>query len=115
VNGEIHLINDKTFEKEVLQDTQPVLVDYWANWCDTCQMISPALEQIAEAYASHIKVARLNIDESDEVLMKYGIHSIPTFMLFRNGEIIATQVGTISEGQLIGFIEGNVFRAWPFY
>jgi len=115
VNGEIHLINDKTFDTEVLQETSPVLVEYWASWCDPCQMISLALERIAQSYASHIKVTKLDADQSSKTLAKYGVQSVPTLMLFRNGKIIATKVETLSREQLIAFIEGNVFRAWPFY
>ena len=110
MSNAIHHVNDKTFEKEVLQDTCPVLVDYWADWCGPCQMIAPALEQIAQDYAGRIKVAKLNVDENVETPLKYGIRSIPTLMLFRNGEIIATQVGTISKGQLTSFIEANVLH-----
>ena len=115
MNGEIHLINDKTFEKEVLQETSHVLVEYWASWCEPCQMISLALERIAQSYASHIKVTKLDADQSSKTLAKYGVQSVPTLMLFRNGKIIATKVETLSREQLIAFIEGNVFRAWPFY
>ena len=106
----IHHVNDDTFEKEVLKETSPVLVDYWADWCGPCRMIAPILEQIAQDYAGHIKVAKLNVDENVETPLKYGIRSIPTLMLFRNGEIIATQVGTLSKGQLTSFIEANVLH-----
>ena len=106
----IHHVNDKTFEKEVLQETYPVLVDYWADWCGPCRMIAPALEQIAQDYAGRIKVAKLNVDENTQTTMKYGIRSIPTLMLFRNGEIAATQVGALSKGQLTSFIESNVLH-----
>ena len=106
----IHHVNDNTFEKEVLQETYPVLVDYWADWCGPCRMIAPALEQIAQDYAGRIKVAKLNVDENVETPLKYGIRSIPTLMLFRNGEIIATQFGTISKGQLTSFIEATVLH-----
>ena len=106
----IHHVNDNTFEKEVLRETYPVLVDYWADWCGPCRMIAPALEQIAQDYAGRIKVAKLNVDENTQTTMKYGIRSIPTLMLFRNGEIIATQVGTLSKGQLTSFIEVNVLH-----
>ncbi len=106
----IHHVNDNTFEKEVLQETYPVLVDYWADWCGPCRMIAPALEQIAQDYAGRIKVAKLNVDENTQTTMKYGIRSIPTLMLFRNGEITATQVGALSKGQLTSFIESNVLH-----
>lgn len=104
----IYNVSDNTFEKEVLRETHPVLVDYWADWCGPCRMIAPALVQIAQDYAGHIKVAKLNVDENTQTTMKYGIRTIPTLMLFRNGEIIATKVGTLSKGQLTSFIESNV-------
>ena len=106
----IYNVSDNTFEKEVLQETHPVLVDYWADWCGPCRTIAPALVQIAQDYAGHIKVAKLNVDENTQTTMKYGIRSIPTLMLFRKGEIIATKVGTLSKGQLTSFIEANVMR-----
>ena len=108
MNGTIYSINDKTFENEVLRETCPVLVQYWASWSDPCQMISHALEHIAPSYASFIKVTKLNVEESSETLMKYGVQSVPTLMLFKNGKIIATQVGALSKDHLITFIEGNV-------
>ncbi len=108
MNGTIYSINDKTFENEVLRETCPVLVQYWASWSDPCQMISHALEHIAPSYASFIKVTKLNVEESSETLMKYGVQSVPTLMLFKNSKIIATQVGALSKDHLITFIEGNV-------
>lgn len=115
MNGKVYFINDKTFDREVLKETSPVLVNYWANWCDPCQKISLALERIAQSYASHIKVTKLDTDESPKILAKYGIQNVPTLMLFRNGKVIATKVETLSREQLITFIEGNILRAWPFY
>jgi thioredoxin 1 len=106
----IYNVSDNTFEKEVLQETHPVLVDYWADWCGPCRTIAPALVQIAQDYAGHIKVAKLNVDENTQTTMKYAIRSIPTLMLFRKGEIIATKVGTLSKGQLTSFIEANVMH-----
>ena len=114
MNGKIYPINDKTFEKEVLRETCPVLVQYWASWCDSCQMISHALEHIALAYASHIKVTKLDVEESSETLVKYGVQSVPTLMLFKNGRITATQVGALSKDHLITFIEGNVLHQLSF-
>ena len=114
MNGKIYSINDETFEKEVLRETCPVLVQYWASWSDPCQMISHALEHIALAYASYIKVTKLDVDESSKTLMKYGVQSVPTLMLFKNGRITATQVGALSKDHLITFIEGNVLHQLPF-
>lgn len=112
MNGKIYSINDKTFDKEVLQETFPVLVNYWTSCCELCQMISPVLEGIAEAYASHIKVAKLDANENTEIMKKYGVDSVPTLMLFRNGKIVATKVGSLDKGHLITFIEGNIMHKW---
>ena len=107
-NGKYVTLTDASFKTEVLDSDVPVLVDFWAAWCGPCRMLAPALVQIAQDYAGHIKVAKLNVDENTQTTMKYGIRSIPTLMLFRNGEIIATKVGTLSKGQLTSFIETNV-------
>ena len=112
MNGKIYSINDKTFDKEVLQETFPVLVNYWTSCCGLCQIISPVLEGIAEAYASHIKVAKLDANENTDTMKKYGVHTVPTLMLFCNGKIVATKVGSLDKGHLITFIEGNIMHKW---
>ena len=110
MNGKIYLINDNTFAKEVLQGALPVLVECWAKWCDPCKKVSQTLERMSEAYASFIKVTRLDIDESAKTKIKYDIQSVPTLMLFKNGRIIATQAGELSREHLIKFIEGQVLH-----
>ena len=101
-------ITDDTFEQEVLQSQTPVLVDYWAEWCGPCKMIAPALDQIAAEYAGRLKVAKLNIDENQSTPPKYGIRGIPTWMLFKNGNLEATKVGAVSKSQLAAFIDSNI-------
>jgi len=113
MSGKIHSINDRTFEKEVLQEYYPVLVEYSTNRNEPNQTSFPNLEGIAESYASHIKIAKADPDGSIEIRMKYGVHSVPTLMLFRNGKVIATKVGPLSRGQLITFIEGHVLHSLP--
>jgi thioredoxin 1 len=110
VNGKIYLINDKTFAKEVLQGALPVLVECWAKWCDPCKIVSQTLERMSEAYASFIKITRLDIDKSAKTKIKYDIQSIPTLMLFKNGKVIAIQVGELSRERLITFIESQVLH-----
>ncbi len=104
----IHYVTDDTFPTEVLQATQPVLVDYWAEWCGPCKMIAPILDEIAAEYAGRLRVAKLNIDDNQSTPAKYGIRGIPTLMLFKNGNVEATKVGALSKSQLTAFIDSNL-------
>ncbi len=104
----IHYVTDANFDTEVLQSTQPVLVDYWAEWCGPCKMIAPILDEIANEYGDRLKVAKLNIDENQITPPKYGIRGIPTLMLFKNGNIEATKVGALSKSQLTAFIDSHI-------
>lgn len=101
-------VTDDSFEDEVLRSSDPVLVDYWADWCGPCKMIAPVLDEIANEYAGKIKVAKLNIDENPNTPPRYGIRGIPTLMLFREGEVEATKVGAVSKSQLTAFIDSNL-------
>jgi len=101
-------VTDDTFEDEVLKADQPVLVDYWADWCGPCKMIAPILDEIAEEYADKLKVAKLNIDENPNTPPKFGIRGIPTLMLFKSGNVEATKVGAVSKSQLTAFIDSNL-------
>ena len=101
-------VTDETFENEVLKSDDPVLVDYWAEWCGPCKMIAPVLEEIAEEYAGKLKIAKLNIDDNPKTPAKYGIRGIPTLMLFKDGNVEAIKVGAVSKSQLSAFIDSNV-------
>ena len=101
-------VTDDNFEDEVLNSSDPVLVDYWAEWCGPCKMISPILDEIASEYTGKIKVAKLNIDDNPQTPPKYGIRGIPTLMLFKNGNVEATKVGALSKSQLTAFIDSNL-------
>ena len=96
---------DATFEADVLKSTQPVLVDYWAEWCGPCKMIAPILDEVATGYAGKLQVAKMNVDENREIPAKFGIRGIPTLMIFKDGELAATKVGAMSKAQLTAFID----------
>jgi len=108
MSQQIHHVSDDTFEAEVLQSTVPVLVDYWAEWCGPCKMITPILNEVAVEYGDRLKVTKLNIDENQATPPKYGIRGIPTLMLFKNGNIEATKVGALSKAQLTAFIDSHI-------
>jgi thioredoxin 1 len=108
VSENIHHVTDATFEEEVLKAEQPVLVDYWAEWCGPCKMIAPILDEIATEYGDRLKVAKLNIDENPGTPPKYGIRGIPTLMLFKGGSVEATKVGALSKSQLTAFLDQNI-------
>lgn len=106
-DGIVH-VSDDSFDGEVLQSEGPVLVDYWAEWCGPCKMISPVLEEIAQEYGDRVKIAKLNIDENPGTPPKYGIRGIPTLMLFKGGNVEATKVGAVSKSQLSAFLDENL-------
>lgn len=101
-------VTDDSFESDVLKSSEPVLIDYWAEWCGPCKMIAPVLAEIATEYADRLKVAKLNIDDNPNTPPRYGIRGIPTLMLFKNGEVEATKVGAVSKSQLVAFIDSNL-------
>jgi thioredoxin 1 len=101
-------ISDASFDTDVLQSGQPVLVDYWAEWCGPCKMIAPILDEVAKDYSGRLNVAKMNVDQNREVPAKFGIRGIPTLMIFKGGQLAATKVGALSKAQLTAFIDGNL-------
>ncbi len=97
-------VTDQSFESDVLKSSVPVLVDYWAEWCGPCKMIGPILERSAAEHTERLTVAKLNIDESPQTPSRYNVRNIPTLMLFKDGQPVATHVGSLSKGQLDAFI-----------
>lgn len=101
-------VSDADFENEVLKSDEPVMVDFWAEWCGPCKMIAPVLEDIAGEYADRVKVVKMDVESSPQTPMKYGVRNIPTLMLFKGGSVEATKVGMVSKGQLGDFIDNAV-------
>jgi thioredoxin 1 len=101
-------VSDASFEADVLNSTEPVVVDFWAEWCGPCKMIAPALEEIAGAMGDKVKILKLNVDENPGTAAKYGIMSIPTLMLFKNGEVASRQVGVAPKQKLQQWISSAV-------
>ncbi len=96
-------VTDKNFTQEVLQSDRPVLVDFWASWCGPCKMLSPIVDEIAEE-RSDIKVCKINVDEEQELAVRYGVMSIPTLIVFRNGSASATSVGVRPKAQILSML-----------
>ncbi|RBO78401.1 thioredoxin TrxA [Marinomonas aquiplantarum] len=104
----ISQITDAQFAEEVLSSDVPVLVDFWAPWCGPCKMIAPVLEDVADEYAGKLKVVKLNVDENTETAPKYNVRGIPTLIIVKGGEVVATKVGAVSKSQLIEFVNSAV-------
>ena len=96
---------DATFEADVLKSGQPVLVDYWGEWCGPCKMIAPILDEVATSYEGKLQIAKMNVDDNRDIPAKYGIRGIPTLMIFKDGQLAATKVGAMSKSQLTAFID----------
>ena len=101
-------VSDETFEREVVESPTPVLVDFWAEWCGPCKMITPVLEQIAEEQDDKLKIVKLNVDENPSMLQKFGIRGIPTMILFKGGQPVETIVGFMPKPALMGKLEKHI-------
>ena len=101
-------VTDSDFNQVVLSAKGAVLVDYWAEWCGPCKMIAPVLDEIAKDYAGKITIAKLNIDDNPNTPKSYGVRGIPTLMIFKDGEVEATKVGSLSKSDLAKFIDANL-------
>ncbi|MGL6072375.1 thioredoxin TrxA [Craterilacuibacter sp.] len=104
----IQHVSDDSFEQDVLKAQGPVLVDYWAEWCGPCKMIAPILDDVSRDYEGRLKVVKLNIDQNEQTPPKFGIRGIPTLMLFKDGEVVATKVGALAKSQLTAFIDSHI-------
>ena len=101
-------VTDDSFDAVVLSADGPVLVDFWAEWCGPCKQIAPALEELATKMEGQVTVAKVNIDDNPMTPNKYGVRSIPTLMLFKNGEVAATKIGAIATTQLVDWVNENI-------
>lgn len=101
-------VTDASFEADVINSSEPVVVDFWAEWCGPCKMIGPSLEEISNEMAGKVKITKLNVDENPGVSGKLGIRSIPTLMLFKDGKLAAQKVGAAPKGELIKWINGAI-------
>jgi thioredoxin 1 len=108
VSDNIVHTNDTSFDADVINSDKPVLVDFWAEWCGPCKMIAPFIDEAATEYADRLSVVKLNVDESQNVAAKFGIRSIPTLMLFKDGAVQAQKVGAFSKSQLTEFLDSNL-------
>lgn len=98
-------VTDASFEADVLQASQPVLVDFWAAWCGPCKMIAPLLDEAAEEFAGRVKICKVDVDANSDTPAKFGVRGIPTLMVFKGGQVAATKVGALSKRDLAAFIE----------
>jgi thioredoxin 1 len=108
VSDKIVHVSDSDFDQVVLKADGPVLVDYWAEWCGPCKMIEPILHELADEYAGKLTVAKINIDENQQVTARYKIRGIPTLMIFENGEHQATKVGALTKSALKSFVDETI-------
>jgi thioredoxin 1 len=101
-------VSDDNFQSDVMQSEVPVLVDFWAEWCSPCKMIAPILEELAPEYEGRVNIAKIDVDSNPKIPQQYGIRSIPTLILFKNGVVEAQQVGAVSKKQLAAFLEQHL-------
>ncbi len=101
-------VTDSSFADDVTNSSEPVLLDFWAEWCGPCKMIAPILDDIAKEYAGKVKIAKINIDENQQTPAQFGVRGIPTLMLFKAGSVEATKVGALSKSQLVAFLDSHL-------
>ena len=108
MNDKIKVVTDASFEADVVNSSQVVLVDFWAPWCGPCKALAPVLDEIADEYDGKVVIAKINVDENDKTPPKFGIRGIPTMLLFKNGAVEATKMGALTKAELSAFIDTNI-------
>ena len=105
---ELTTITDDNFEEEVLKSDKPVLIDFWAVWCGPCRMIAPIVEELATEYEGKVKIGKLDVDSNQQTSIKFGVRSIPTILIFKNGELKETIIGAVPKTQIVQKLESNI-------
>lgn len=108
MSDHIKTVTDASFEQDVINSSKPVLVDFWAEWCALCRALTPILEEVAATHSKDMTFAKINIDENPQAPAKFGVMSIPTLILFKNGQVEAVKMGLLSKSQLSAFVESNL-------
>ena len=108
MSDNIKTITDLSFDQDVLNSTKPVLVDFWAEWCGPCRALTPILEEVATSHGEKVTFAKINIDENPQAPSKYGVMSIPTLILFKNGQVEAVKMGLMNKSALTAFVDSNI-------
>jgi thioredoxin 1 len=104
----ISAVSDSSFEADVINSSTPVLVDFWATWCNPCKAIAPVLEEIAPEYDGKVKIVKMDVDANPGTAPKFGVRGIPTLILFKDGQAVATQVGLVTKAELTTFLDSNI-------
>jgi thioredoxin 1 len=113
LNDKIQVLNSGNWDREVLQSKEPVLVDFWAEWCAPCRMIAPHIDALAQEYAGRVKVGKLDVDQSCDIAGRYGIRSIPTLLIFRDGKVVEQRVGALPKQELARLLDQHVGAGAP--
>lgn len=108
MSEQVLTVTDQNFEQQVLKAAKPILVDFWAEWCGPCKMIAPILAEIAVDYLDQLTIAKMDVDHNTQTPSQYGVRGIPTLMLFKDGELVATKVGALTKSQLKAFIDSHL-------